>query len=66
MDFNSNHKDGNLNIREKENKKILRNAYLYKAIHINNQKKYGWMEPIFTVQDNSCLLYTSPSPRDRG
>ena len=53
MDFNSNHKDGNLNIREKENKKFLRNANLYKAIHINNQKKYGWMEPILTIQDNS-------------
>ena len=65
MDFNSNHKDGNLNIREKENKKFLRNANLYKAIYINNQKKYGWMEPISTVQDNSCLLYTSPSPRDK-
>ena len=37
-----------------------------KQIAIFNQDGYHAMDDLCVHQDGSCLLYTSPSPRDRG
>ena len=44
----------------------LRSSYDYGPLGVllkNNISNYWWKD---INQDNDCLLYTSPSPRDRG
>ena len=46
----------------------LRN-YLFKdvvLIDIDNKRWEGHVFSFHDAEDNDCLLYTSPSPRDRG
>ena len=57
---NAQNKQGNSNVKElsKEQKEDLKKMY--------EMHQYFKMKPGIPENANVCLLYTSPSPRDRG
>ena len=48
-----------------QQKKFLARTFYFLLYHFI-RSKYDHTEIIFVAHDTSCLLYTSPSPRDRG
>ena len=36
------------------------------ARYANEEQQERWLKPLLNGEIRSCLLYTSPSPRDRG